>query len=459
MRSISRARFDALAAHTRRAAVFAMAQEIAWFDADDGRVIATIIADTDGEFSGAILARDLLERFRWIDHTSYYDTPEEAIAELHQKLLEIVPNIDELRIQGDETGKPADFFTPISSTEKLHPSFRTLTSEKAYTAARRMIDSMMRWHEDVDGNFVQQFQTDGFDARLWELYLFAVLAEANLDVMHPKPAPDFLAQSLGGEFAMEATTIGLSGGKNAEATTPQAPRNEEEYLQYMHHYLPIKYAGPLTKKLGKGYWKRASAIDKPLVFAIQDFHAPMSMTYSGHALPVYLYGYTHEAITKDGKLKIVPTKITEHKWGKKIVPSGFFSLPDAKHVSAVIFNSSGTISKFNRMGVAAGFGSDDVVLVHRGQRWNQDSNASTPTSFLAVVTEGYPETWIEGMDVFHNPNALHPLAPELLPGAAHHRLMADGNIETIGPDWKPIRSTTSNVTFSGPQQEESLPNA
>jgi len=35
----------------------------------------------------------------------------------------------------------------------------------------------MRWYEDVDGNFIEQFQTTGFDARIWELYLFAAFRE------------------------------------------------------------------------------------------------------------------------------------------------------------------------------------------------------------------------------------------------------------------------------------------
>ncbi len=52
---------------------------------------------------------------------------------------------------------------------------------------------MMRWYEDIDGNFVEQFQTTGFNARVWELYLFAALTEANLRLERPDPAPDFLA--------------------------------------------------------------------------------------------------------------------------------------------------------------------------------------------------------------------------------------------------------------------------
>lgn len=455
MRAISRARWDALAAYCRKPLASVLSQELAWFEADNERVVATLILDTDGEFSGIILARDRRERFRWVGATNYFNTPEQALAELHHRILDLLPNLEEHRIQGDESGKVVDFFTPLVADAKLHPNFRRIASGDGFSPAREIIGAMMRWHEDVDGNFVEQFQTTGFDARVWELYLFAVLIEANLEVLHPKPAPDFLARGINGEFAMEATTINPSRSGNSQSSIPPRPQTDEELEAHIQHYLPIRYAGPLTNKLGKEYWKHPSAAGKPLAFAIQDFHRPMSMTYSGSALTIYLYGLTQDAKQDEtGRLIVRSSKVSEHRWGSKVVPSGFFSLPDAENVSAVIFNSGGTIAKFNRMGVSAGFGTDNVVLIRRGTAWNPDPNASTPVPFIDIVSEGYPETWIEGMDVFHNPNALLPLDPDLLPGAAHHRLMTDGQIETTATAWKPMESPTSILTFSPQANEE-----
>ena len=37
------------------------------------------------------------------------------------------------------------------------------------------------------------------------------------------------------------------------------------------------------------------------------------------------------------------------------MPSGFFDEPGAANVSAVIFSNAGTLSKFDRMGIIAGF--------------------------------------------------------------------------------------------------------
>lgn len=444
MRPILLARWNALAAFCRMPMAAAISQEIAWFAAGDERVIATLILDTDEEFSGIILARDLVERFRFVGITGYFATPEEALVDLNRKILSLLPRLEEAREQGDEPGRTVDFFSPVVDESKLHPSFRTLSAGDEFSAAREIITVMMRWHEDVDGNFVQQFQTTGFDARLWELYLFAALVESGLEVSHPKPAPDFLARGLNGEFTLEATTINPSAGGSLVAPSPADLETAEGRESYNLHYLPIRYAGPLTAKLAKEYWKHPASAGKPLVIAIQDFHAEMSMTYSGSALPTYLYGIAYSADRDaDGRLEVKPSIVTDHRWGSKVVPSGFFSLPNAENISAVVFNSTGTISKFNRMGVCAGFGAENVVLIRHGHAWDPDPDADAPLPFMQVVTKENPETWIEGMDVFHNPNALHPLDPDLLPGAAHHRLLDDGRMETTSTAWKPMDSATT----------------
>lgn len=48
--------------------------------------------------------------------------------------------------------------------------------------------------------------------------------------------------------------------------------------------------------------------------------------------------------------------------------------------------------------------------------------------YKVEVTEGYNETWIDGLNVFHNPKALYPLDQDLLPGAAHHYWQGDSYV-------------------------------
>jgi hypothetical protein len=206
----------------------------------------------------------------------------------------------------------------------------------------------------------------------------------------------------------------------------------------------MRYAGPLTTKLGKKYWEKEHVKGRPLVFAIQDFHAPMSMAMSRTALPIYLYGMVWDwHKDTDGRLIISPKKIAAHVWGQKTVASGFFALPGAENICAVISNASAIISKFNRMGVLAGFGSSRVHLVREGTAADPDPNSEQPTVFIHDVNSpDYRETWMEGMDVYHNPNAAHPMHPAMLPGAAHHWLREDGQLESRVPEWQPFASVT-----------------
>lgn len=169
----------------------------------------------------------------------------------------------------------------------------------------------------------------------------------------------------------------------------------------------------------------------------------MTMTYSGSALVSYLYGLDVDRAQEGEDSLVVIDEIAYHRWGSKKVKSGFFMLPNAEHISAVFFNSSGTLSKFNRMGVKVGLGSDSVRLTHSGVNVIVEHDSSTPQMFSEEVVEGYSEMWIDGMDVYHNPNSLHPLNPDLLPGAAHHMLTHDGRLVVPIHTTKLITSRTS----------------
>jgi hypothetical protein len=228
---------------------------------------------------------------------------------------------------------------------------------------------------------------------------------------------------LAGSFFNEAVTVGptVRDGRSVETAKPH---NEAELRRYMTHYLPIKFAGPLTKKLSRRYWEQAHIGRRPIVLAIADFHYPMSITWSQTGLVTYLYGYAHKWHHDDqGKLVIDPERIQEHSWGAKTVPSGFFNLPDSEHISAVISSRAATISKFNRMGLKAGFGSPRVRMIRKGKRYVDDPNRAEPEDFVVAVHEPkYEESWAEGLEVYHNPLAANPIDPEMLPGGTHHFL-------------------------------------
>lgn len=448
MNDISRVRFEALAAYCRGPYAFIYGEEERWLESNDERLLIVVIRDRDdNDYAAILLARDLKERYRWVQMTKFFRTVEAALAATPELIAQVLEDFEHERIQGDEKGKAVDFFEPIVKPEKLNSDFASICASEGFSPAVELIKPMMCWYEDADGNFIEQFQSTGFDARLWELYLFAALVEARYIFDKAAPMPDFCARSAIAKICIEATTVNPSLNAKGERVPPPPVETKEQIELFQKHYMPIRFAGPLTAKLAKKYWEKEHVRGLPLLFAIQDFHAPMSMLTSKTALPTYLYGRQWQwSRDANGKLIITPVKIEEHVWGEKKVQSGFFSLPGSENISAVITNSSATISKFNRMGVLAGFGSKRVNLVRKGTAANPDQNSEIPLQFEHHVNApGYVESWIEGMDVYHNPQALHPLDHVALPGAAHHWLQADGQLRSQVPRWHPMGSVTQII--------------
>jgi len=89
--------------------------------------------------------------------------------------------------------------------------------------------------------------------------------------------PDFTCVGLPAEFCVEVGTVNPTRDK-AGAVVPPPPHDTPEAMRvFQREYMPIKYGSALTSKLAKSYWERPNVAGKPLVFAIHDFHAPMSM--------------------------------------------------------------------------------------------------------------------------------------------------------------------------------------
>lgn len=437
LQQISKQRFDALAGYIRRPELLYAAQEFEWLATTDESVLGVLTWDrSDHDFAWSALARDELKKYRWIEGRTSFPTPVAARDACAAALESLSRAPAEEFYQGDTKGKPVDFIAPVVPEAKLHPHFRLLTAQPRYEPARELISAMMRYHEDLDGNFVEQFQTTGFDARLWELYIYATTTELNYARAKEKYAvPDFCLVNPLGNFAIECATC-----NPPEKGTISVPEGRDPFGEYMENYIPIKLARALTAKLDKKYWEQPHMKDVPLVFAIQDFHSPNIMRAVTFAATEYVYGFRHSY--GNGQRSIVPIK--EHRWKSAVMLSGFFNLPGAENVSAVVVNPQGTLTKFNRMGYLAGFGDRSIRMTRIGmRRGERDADGGVAKPFKQNVwADDYKETWIDGMSVLHNPRAKNPLDPSMLAGAAHEFGQPDGRIMSMLPDFHPIYSNT-----------------
>jgi hypothetical protein len=184
-----------------------LTQEAAWFEIGQERLLGLLVWDRfDYDYGWIVLARDRLGRFRAITQNVSLPTFDAARDDLLGAMEQHVQLPDEEYHQGDEVGQRVDFFASRGRPERLHPTFTTLTEHPRFSPACELIGAMMPFYQDVDGNFIEQFQTTGFDARLWELYLYATAVEMGYALTPDVVAPDLLLEGPRGRLAIEATT-------------------------------------------------------------------------------------------------------------------------------------------------------------------------------------------------------------------------------------------------------------
>jgi len=455
--AISRARFNLLTMGTRQLPQADLCEELSWWSIDGDTLLGMVGRDKiDDDYLWMVMARDRIGRFRCASLKVNYRRNAIAERQLRAEMAKIVDDgeVAEFGTQGDETNSPLDPFAVPTSTNdaKLHPYFQQLATNHSNAPARKVITELALWLAPAEPQFVREFQGAGFDQRLWEMYLWAALREFRLDVTQLE-APDFLCRAPSGAFTIEATTVAPSeAGPLSKHPEPQTP---EELEVFLHDYMAIKFGSALTSKLrkrnkaGQSYWDRDESRNRPFVIALADFHDPAtkevpgSMVYTQSALWEYLYGLriSHHHDGK-GSLVIDYDLVSEHTYGEKTIPSNFFALQEAENVAAVVFSNAGTIAKFDRMGVAAGFGAQGCTYIRRGFLPDPDPDAAIGRPFAVEVSaEGYEEWWTQEVQVFHNPNARHPLPEEVLLGATHHWLV-DGKVLSSRPLDAVLSSTT-----------------
>jgi hypothetical protein len=395
----------------------------------------------------------------------------EVAVGLRQRIAKAVEDGDfaALGHQDDETNYPTNLLDVPQGTkpEKLHPHFRVLLNEPSRAPARAVFKEIGPWLTPSDPHFVSEFQFKQFDQRLWEIYLWAALREMGFDISQPE-APDFLCRSPRTEFTVEATTVAAStSGALAKHPNPQTP---EEMRSFLADYMPMKFGSSLTSKLnktnaaGESYWERGATAGKPFILAIADFHKSGgvgereggSMTYTQSAIWPYLYGNRVDWEIVDGTLVVRAVPVESFTYNGKVVPAGFFDLPGADNVSAVLFSNAGTLAKFDRMGVAAGFASPDHRYFRVGLRLNPDLNAAHGHPFSVEITPGdYSEGWSDELQLFHNPRARHPLCKNAFNGITQH-FVEDGQ-HLMYSSGQPVLNSRTFIMKIGRRAEELAP--
>lgn len=319
--------------------------------------------------------------------------------------------------------KHASLFDPVVESARLHPAFAQISSAPMSQGTRRMMDEAFRRLPTREPHFVEQFQTTGFDQRVWELALFASLEDMGFGVDMEGAAPDFCCATGDATFFIEATTANAS---MVEGRRIDPPRTFEEFrvrledaVDVDRDEVAIRMGSALFSKAQRHYHDLEHVRGHPFVLAIEPFFDVGALWRSETALIRYLYG--RDVVVKENLRERVVhyQEIPDHRSSTKTIPSGFFRGVENEGIAAVIFSNSHTTAKFNRMSLLAGYAPKRLRLVRWGYAFDPDPDALAPQEFAYEVGT-WEEPWSNGLVVMHNPNARYPLDRAFFRGVSQY---------------------------------------
>lgn len=336
--------------------------------------------------------------------------------------------------------------------ETLNRSFRAVLQSAAHQGTRSLIEQAWAELPDPDPNFVSEFRGAGFDARIWELYLYRVFTEQSFIVTQEEGGLDFVVRGRRCAFHVEASVA--RPAEHNEASWPP-----DMGLVEMQTRWALKLGSRVHSKRRELRKKKKSLPEgAQVVFAIAPFFGLRGHSLSAASLLPVLYGVGFDHADVGKPLSEIRTIPAEHlEIGGKSIKGAMFQQSGMESVSAVLFSNTGTVAKFHRMHQqhepTAGY-----RVFRQGSAHNHAREASEPRPFSYEVGVGHHrESWSEGLTIFHNPWALKPLPRPLLRHAADVRLQPDRQVHSLIPRFHPYMSSTVTMPAGRtPTQDELL---
>jgi hypothetical protein len=286
-----------------------------------------------------------------------------------------------------------DIFVPMVKEGRFHPQFRSLLNSPYHSEARSLINALYQRMGEPSKTFIRKFQTDNFHSHLFEIACFAYLESAGLKPNRNHSSPDFLASRNGLTLAIEAATANPSNNQAADISLLQMKElPDEELANKVNDEFPRRISSILQKKLKHQYDKLPQCAGSPLILMVAPFFEAGSVYYTDESLVDCLYGVNRTT-------------------------PGFFSLPEAESVSAVLYCSAFTVPRFFRLATPL----DDTAKVRatrEGKYYAVESDGELlerEYQYRIGSPSSPKETWHEGVTLFLNHNARIPISKEILP--------------------------------------------
>lgn len=320
---------------------------------------------------------------------------------------------------------PTDIFKPLFEPNQLDSNFKLVSEADYYDSSRGVINEVFNSWEGFDNHFISEFQTTGFNARLWELYLYITFKSLGFDVQRcPEGRPDFFLQKGKRKIYVEAVTT--NPAIEDDDFIPSSFDKEDSNIFF------LKLRSTLLKKLKKKYWDLEWVKNNPFVLALSPFHSSQALNVTDFEVRKYLYGVTIDKEIINEEVKTTERRDEIHHIGEKKL-SNFYDIPLTSNISGILYSNSGTMGKFMRMGYQAGYGKDIISFFYSGSCHNYDPKSIGIAQFMQQVKRGgavidFKDEWRFGLSLFHNQNATVPIGYEIFDDITQVKYELDGGL-------------------------------
>ncbi|MBX8500160.1 hypothetical protein [Pseudomonas lijiangensis] len=330
-----------------------------------------------------------------------------------------------------------NLFETSLDENKLHPYFKEIKNTPEYAEARKVINE---WSEGIferrgeAAKFINEFQTS-FNSTFWEIYLNKAFKLLEFKIDYTKASPDFNLQSkCGRNISVEAVTSNPSNLPKLNLDTPSV--SEESFL----NNATLKLSGKIRDKhqlylgMGKGKYSYSSldhVKGNPFVLAVAPFDSKLSQSQNNTAMNRVLYGLEPPINYSEPQAVVASVK---NKNGKNI-DLGIFTNDNYKEISAVVFSTTGTFgkavalagtanfvksSRLRKMGIVEFLAKEGLEKIGKTRTKVSDTYDIFSERFYSGIDicghdihicngSDHKETHLDGLQVYHNPFAIHPL--------------------------------------------------
>lgn len=359
-----------------------------------------------------------------------------------------------------------DLFKLIVEESRQHPHFSALmTPERA--PGRKVLEEWAKGFPDRDGKMVQEFQLS-FNSPFWEIYLYAVFRDYGFDFDWSHPAPDFQLSHKGNAFLVEAVTANSAQGKPNEwdlQFSLDSPPSLNIDIGALNREAMIRLANAIdgkARKFTNAYSKLSHVARKPFVLAVAPFEQPhFNHQYNRPIMSVLYDHYVDEPAYLRNPADFPDGPPTRHlgfvtKDNGTDLELGLFNDDRMRQISAVLFSCTATWGKVSALTPQS---AAHQTMMHT--LWGSGHDGR-PVVRVGRADE-IGETLSDGLQVYHNPFATHPLDPELFRrhGVVQHYLDEASGWVVEGLDSSlmhrmPITVATSNA-LSAAQADKAAP--